>query len=315
MEPLLIKELAELWLMDVKDILRPSSYARYQNCTSKYILPYIGEMDSYVFGKNDLSAMLGRLAGQENEAILSQHTVYIVESMVRAMFHYGADKKLIPEVAFGKAEYMVKNKKIAMPLSELETQQLIYEAEQQGTDTQIQVMLPLYAGVTLSELCGLKWEDINLEKGEIYIHRNLMRVQKDITDYGNEKPGTALVEFELPESECRKFVMPKKLNTLLIREVKKRNAINENYVASFYKKTNAQPDGRTLQNHLKALGKKTWIPELTFKRLRDTFAVMCLQAGGDVYSLAYVLGVGTNAVCERYKKWLVKTDNFLTKIS
>ena len=42
------------------------------------------------------------------------------------------------------------------------------------------------------------------------------------------------------------------------------------------------PDGRTLQYRLKAAGKLAGIQGLTFQMLRDTFVVMCLQAGGDV---------------------------------
>lgn len=44
------------------------------------------------------------------KAPLSQYTVYVAESMVWVMFHYGAEKKLVPEIAFGKAGYMIKNK-------------------------------------------------------------------------------------------------------------------------------------------------------------------------------------------------------------
>lgn len=333
---LLIRELAELWLTNIQNVLRPSSYARYQAYTSKYILPYIGELQAGVFNKEDLSALLGFLqAGNRKTAPLSQYTVYVVESMVRAMFHYAVEKKLVPEVIFGKAGYMIKNKKDAMPLSELEVQQLTDTARQQEMDIQIQVMLPLYTGASLSELCGLKWEDIDLENGKIHIHRNLMRVQQKkeqgkedienkndgIQKNGSKKTATILKEFELPESECREFIMPEKLTRLLEKTAKKRKPEKEKYVASIDKKTvkkeikQPQPDGRTLQNRLKALGEQAWIPELTFKRLRDTFAVMCLQAGGDLYSVAYVLGVGTNAVCERYGQWLVKSDSFIRGIS
>ena len=332
---LLIRELAELWLTNIQNVLRPSSYARYQAYTSKYILPYIGELKADVFNKEDLSALLGFLqAGNRKTAPLSQYTVYVVESMVRAMFHYAVEKKLVPEVIFGKAGYMIKNKKDAMPLSELEVQQLTDTARQQEMDIQIQVMLPLYAGASLSELCGLKWEDIDLENGKIHIHRNLMRVQQKkeqgkedienkndgIQKNGSKKTATILKEFELPESECREFIMPEKLTRLLEKTAKRRKPEKERYVASIDKKTvkkeikQPQPDGRTLQNRLKALGEQAWIPELTFKRLRDTFAVMCLQAGGDLYSVAYVLGVGTNAVCERYGQWLVKSDSFIRGI-
>lgn len=101
---LLIRELAELWLTNIQNVLRPSSYARYQAYTSKYILPYIGELKADVFNKEDLSALLGFLqAGNRKTAPLSQYTVYVVESMVRAMLHYAVEKKLVPEVIFGKA--------------------------------------------------------------------------------------------------------------------------------------------------------------------------------------------------------------------
>ena len=317
---LLIEELANLWLAGIKDVLRPSSYALYQNYTRKYIIPYIGKEESNSFSSKDLSVMLGILQeGKGKDLPLSQYTIYIVESMVRAMFHYGAGNRFTPVISFGKAEYKIKNKKDAMPLSELETNQLMQAAEEQGTDMQVQAMLPLYTGVNLSELCGLKWEDINFVTGKIHIHRNLLRIQQETPVGSVKKKATELAEFELPENECREFLMPKKLKDFLEAVADKRNPSKETYVARLDKKretsiNKAQPDGRTLQTRLKVLGEKIWIPELTFKRLRDTFAVMCLQSGGDVYSLAYVLGTGTGAVCDRYRQWLVKDDGFLKEI-
>ncbi|MCX4325830.1 MAG: hypothetical protein OSJ45_00835 [Lachnospiraceae bacterium] len=74
------------------------------------------------------------------------------------------------------------------------------------------------------------------------------------------------------------------------------------------------PDSRTLQYHLKNVGETAWIEDLNYQRLRDTFAVMCLQAGGDVYSVAYVMGIGTGAICDRYGQWMVLRDAFLKGI-
>ena len=188
---ILISELAELWFLDIKDIMRPSSYALYQSYTEKYILPYIGAMRADRFNAGVLSELLGRLCkgnadSEGKETTLSQYTVYLLESMVRSMFHYGAEHKLIPEIPFGKAEFITVQKKEALPLPELEVQKLLYTAEKQGEDLQLQIFLPLYTGVTLSELCGLKWEDINIETGEIHIHRNLVRIQNNIL-YENKK--------------------------------------------------------------------------------------------------------------------------------
>ena len=325
-EPFLIKELAALWLNDIKNILRPSSYARYQSYVYKYIFPYIGEMPACAFDGSILSSTLGFIQSEEGkETPLSQYTVYLIESIVRAMFHYGAEKKLIPEVLFGKAEYITVKKKEAVPLTELDIQNLLYITEKQGEDLKLQILLPLYAGVTLSELCGLKWEDINTVTGEIYIHRNLVRVQNNTSKDSKDSTETAtsMAECELPENMCRRFIMPEKLAGLLKEVENAKKPATGSYVAEPDKKAGRKkntampenvPDGRTLQYRLKSAGEKAGIKGLTFKMLRDTFAVMCLQAGGDVYSLAYVMGSGIPAVCDRYQQWMVKDDTFLKGI-
>ena len=288
------------------------------------------------------------------EELLSQYTLYLIESMVHAMFHYGVQNGIVPEVSFGKAEYKIKNKKAAMPLSELEIQQLLSIVQQKGTDYQLQVMLPLYTGMGLSELCGLKWEDICIADGKINIHRNIIRVQRKTEENKdkdedikrnkiiNNDPATVFAECELPENECREFVMPEKLQKLLKSVYIAKRPSKQSYVAEVDKKSGRKrnvsiveivkketkgkdtaninivwaepPDSRTLQYRLKTVGKTAWIDDLNFQRLRDTFTVMCLQAGGDIYSIAYVLGVGVTAVYDKYKEWLVRKDGFLKEI-
>ncbi len=126
-----------------------------------------------------MSSILGFLrSGNCKEGSLSQYTVYILEGIMRSMFRYGAGNNLVPEVYFGKAEYAVVNKKDAMPLPALDMHRVICGIRSQYIDLQIQVMLPLYAGLSLSEVCGLRWEDIDLKTGKIHIHRNIMRIQQ-----------------------------------------------------------------------------------------------------------------------------------------
>lgn len=324
---ILVQELAELWFLDIKSVMRPSSYALYQNYAKKYILPHIGGMPAAGFNASILSEVLRSLYTGNNgkEEALSQYTVYLMESMVHSMFHYGAEKKLVPEVPFGKAEFITVKKKETMPLTELEVQQFLYITEEQGIDLKLQIFLPLYAGITLSELCGLKWEDINIKTGEINVHRNLVRIQNN-TSHGNKdnkEMATSMAECELPENMRRKFIMPEKLTSLLKTALCARNPAAESYVAELDKKAGRKrnatmpedaPDGRTLQYRLKVAGEKAGIKGLTFKILRDTFAVMCLQAGGDVYSLAYIMGTGVPALCDRYGQWMVRNDGFLKGI-
>lgn len=326
-QQILIKELAELWFLDIKNIMRPSSYAIYQSYANKYILPYIGNIQADMFNADILSSLLGSYCkGNGKGGMLSQYTVYLLGSMVRSMFHYGVKKKLVQEISFGKAEFITIKKKEAVPLSELEIQQLLYVAEKQGKDIQLQISIPIYTGITLSELCGLKWEDINLETGEIYVHRNMVRIQHNMpasNSTDNQDAATVLAECELPENMCRKFIIPERLGSLLKTEAFNKKPLEGSYVAELDKKAGRKksvampgdaPDGRTLQYRLKTAGEKAGIKGLTFKTLRDTFAVLCLQAGGDIYSLAYVMGSGIPAMCDRYGQWMVRNDGFLKGI-
>ncbi len=300
-KPVLVKELAEIWFAHIENIMRSSSYARYHSHAIKYILPYIGDMEAVSFNKDILLSVLGFLKSEDcKEGSLSQYTIYIIEGMVRSMFRYGAENNLLPEIYFGKSEYAIVNKKDAMPLPGVELHNFICTVEKQ-----------------------------DLETGKIHIHRNMMRIQQKKGDTGNS--ATIMAECELSENVSREFIMPGKLR-LLLRKISKRHKVSEeSYVASVDKKTGkgrknfsedmqadgigiVPPDGRTLQYRLKAAGKLAGIQGLTFQMLRDTFVVMCLQAGGDVYSIAYLLGINVSAVCERYRAWLVKKDGFLEGI-
>ena len=196
----------------------------------------------------------------------------------------------------------------------------------------------------MSELCGLKWEDICLADGKINIHRNIIRVQQKLEDNKSINNGSATIfaECELPENECREFVIPEKLQILLKSVYMEKKPLKQSYVAEVDKKSGRKrnisvikisqkenlgkdkakvnivkaepPDSRTLQYRLKTTGETAWIEDLNFQRLKDTFVVMCLQAGGDIYSMAYVLGVGVTAVYDKYKAWMVKKDDFLKGI-
>ncbi len=74
------------------------------------------------------------------------------------------------------------------------------------------------------------------------------------------------------------------------------------------------PDARSLQYRLRTAGEEAGISELTYQVLRDTFAMLSLNAGGDVYSVACIMGIGVNVVCDRYGPWLMKNDEFMKGI-
>lgn len=128
--------------------------------------------------------------------------------------------------------------------------------------------------------------------------------------YENKKPSeeSYVAEVDKKTGKKKEAVVEKIKckETSLIKKVINKNSLPEMEEYINY----SPPDSRTSQYRLKNVGETEWIEELNYQRLRDTFAVMCLQAGGYVYSVAYVMGVGTGAVYDRYGKWMVKDYEF-----
>ena len=184
-----------------------------------------------------------------------------------------------------------------------------------------------------------------MKECKINVHRNLVRIQKKIENFENENNGdanatkqgrkrgtTRLAECELPKFSCREFTMPQKVYELLSAVETMKNPTWETYVAELEKrkgnrkkasievpvlgtdKKTAPPDPRSLQYRLKMVGEEIGISGLTYQIIRDTFAMLSLNAGGDVYSVACVMGVGVNVICDRYKPWLMKDDGFMKGI-
>ena len=60
-KPFLVKDLMEIWLIDIRKTIRPSTYDRYRTYAKKFVLPYVGQMRAEAFDKTALSAMLGLL--------------------------------------------------------------------------------------------------------------------------------------------------------------------------------------------------------------------------------------------------------------
>lgn len=325
---LTIDKLIKSWLFSISGTVKPGTFSTYQNYVNTYLIPKIGSVYAVEFDKYALEAFLLSLQKESKTGKEpAENTLYLLEEILHLIFKYGQENYLIPSTEFERTVNRKKDKKEVVLLSEQEKKRLIEVACQKEIDVQLSILLPLYTGINLSELCGLKWEDFDLEQGRMRIIRGVKRVQNQ---KGEGIMPTSLVEYNLKE-ECREFLLPeyilkllRKANSFISTKIENMDGdSNKNvqieiqerrqqiYVATLDKK---RPEGRTLQYRLDHIGYEAGIEKVNFRMLRDTFAVKCLQAGGDIYSLAYVLGVGINIACERYRNWIVRDDELLKRI-
>lgn len=162
------------------------------------------------------------------------------------------------------------------------------------TDTiKFGVLLSLYTGIRIGELCALRWEHIKLSAGILEIRETLQRVQ-NVTDVNG---GKTRIIITTPKSKCsiRDIPIPKYIQDLAAQFENLSGA----YVLTGEQSCYIEP--RTLQNKFKQYTKQCDVKGANYHSLRHTFATRCMELGFEVKSLSEILGhANVNITLNRY---------------
>lgn len=143
------------------------------------------------------------------------------------------------------------------------------------------IILCLYTGLRIGELCALRWKDIGFKEMTLAVERTVQRIA--VKDQ-NTKKGvkTCLMETE-PKSESSKRIIP--ISAEIVKLLSNLD-MDKPYVFGGDKP--AEP--RTLQYRFKKILAAANVGERNFHMLRHTFATSCIESGMDVKSLCELLG-------------------------
>ncbi|MCI8549855.1 MAG: site-specific integrase [Lachnospiraceae bacterium] len=139
------------------------------------------------------------------------------------------------------------------------------------------VLLCLYAGLRIGELCALRWSDIDFDGKTLTVKRTVQRIVVP-----GHMTKTILLETD-PKSESSRRTIPLASELL---EILSRFKGEQRYVFGEEKPL----DPRTMQNRFKKILKEAGIDGRTFHTLRHTFATNCVENGMDVKTLSEILG-------------------------
>lgn len=281
------------WLNSQKSQLKASSSSKYTNILNSYLIPKYGTQSIYEITRNDVTSFSRELliSGGENAQGLSPKTVNSIISVLKSIFEYASREKglLIEDINGISVKQPQKSLRI---LSINEQQRLNRHLCSNPTPCHLGILLCLYTGLRIGEICALKWGDICIDEQYLFVHQSMQRIQ---THDGSDKKTKIMIL--PPKSECsiRRIPIPNEMFQLLL-DVRKQD---EAYLLTGMVHSFIEP--RSMENHFKIVAEECGIQNINFHALRHTFATRCIEVGFDIKSLSEILGhASVNITLNRY---------------
>lgn len=262
--------------------LKGGTKTRYENLINSHIIPELGELKLSEISATTINGFLttklmkGRLDGSGS---LSPSYVRSISLVITSALNYA--------VAEGYMQPF-KNKinkptitKSELPILSLENQKVLEQhLKAELTPTSIGILISLYTGLRIGEICALCWNDINLNTRTIYVRHTVSRVKSAGTDSKTE------LILDEPKTASSKRVVP--IPSPLFNAILdyRRDATSIYVVSS----TDSFVSPRTYDARFHRVLSDCHLEDLNYHGLRHTFATRCIEAGVDVKSLSEILG-------------------------
>lgn len=269
-----VKELTLEFLATVKPRLKESTFANYRMKAEKHIIPAFGNKCCCALNADDVYAFIEEKRGKG----LSARYIADIVVLLKSIFRYAVRTYNVRDPLDGFKMTKCPKPDVAI-LSKTGQEQLLRLATAKNDIKHLGIVMSLFTGMRIGELCALKWCDVDLKNRIIKVRRTLQRIQ---TADGGKKTKIVITEPK-SASSVREIPIPECLIPLL--EQHRRDS--DMFVLSGSRKP---LECRTLQYRFAALLKNGNLPSVHFHSLRHAFATNCIALGFDVKTLSEILG-------------------------
>jgi integrase len=257
--------------------LRPTTWQSYEQLIRMHIKPAIGHVPLQELQSEHLQ----KLYNEKRAAGLSPRTVRYIHAVLHAALRQAVKER--------KITWNVSEATVLPPIKHKETRALTPEEQVaflsvlDGDRLGVAFLLLLGTGLRRSELLGLRWEDVDLENGLLYIRRGLVE---------GRKVAPLIVQEPKTDKSRRVIPLPKLLVKALARH-RERLLLEENFQSDgpVICNTKGKPlFPSNLNRKFYELRKKAGIKHVNPHALRHTFATRLLENGEHLKVVQELLG-------------------------
>ena len=276
------------WLSAEKIKVKESTYIKYTTIIERHIIPKLGAC--HPLGVT--TELLDHFAKELLDTGLAPKTVHDILVVIHSILKYAAVK--YPDVFPTISMPYPKIEKKEMRVLSLEEQERFVSYLQGNMDPcKFGVLLALFTGIRIGELCALRWNCISIKENTIRINQTLQRLR----DTSTAAASRTRIVIGTPKSSTSIRVIPMSAYALeLCKKMKP-----DHGDAFVLTGTNDFMEPRVLQYRLEKYTRDCQLEGVHFHTLRHTFATRAVEVGFDIKSLSAILGHATVTITlERY---------------
>lgn len=259
------------WL-DTKTNIKIQSKQKYERLIKQYIKDGIGIIPINQLNSKNIEDFFEVLQSKKVASSIQRNILYIIKAAINTSKNISMDLSKIRIKKEIKPIYVFSKEDQAKIESILKTNINIRKAS---------LLLCLYTGLRIGELCGLKWEDINFDKKVLCVKRTIERIKNNSNNIKNK---TLLIE-STPKSETSNREIP--IPDFIIEILKQFKENDNSFILSKSKKLY---DPRVFELFYARLLKNNNIYYANFHTIRHTFATRSIESKMDIKTLSEILG-------------------------
>lgn len=282
---ILYKDWIWKWLSYKKDYIKESTYGNYSNIIYNHIVPELGDYYIHEINNKILQQFLlnklksGRI---DKRGGLSQKMVKDIMIIIKSSLRFAVNEGYIQNINF-ELIYPKSNKREKIyTLTKREQEKLTNYILENKTIKNLGILLTLYSGMRIGEICAMQWKDIDFKHNILHINKTIQRI------YVKEKIIESKIVMTTPKTNNAERDIP--LNESFAKALKVYKTKEDDYILSC---NNKCIEPRTYRRFFQRTLEKAKIKKFNFHSLRHTFATNCINIGVDYKTVSELLGHAT----------------------
>lgn len=266
--PYILKDIMFEWLKSIDKSIKQSTFQKYEAILHNHIEKhFISQIEVEYIDTNLISSFTNSLI---DSGKLSPKTINDILTVLGMVLKYSNANYRIntPKIKY------IREERKEMRVLTIDEQIILEQYLRSNINNyKLGIIIALYTGIRIGELCALEWADI--KNGNISINKSVQRIKHN---------GKTAVIISSPKTKKsnRIIPIPDFLKSLL--------EINRSQGTVLKNRNGNLVEPRLMQLTFEKYIEECGLPKTNFHALRHTFATRCVEAGFDIKSLSEILG-------------------------